>query len=114
MRHPMRAIAATSTALCLSGCLVGPHQLRRSVDDWDHDTYVESPWKSAAMWIVPVFPVCYVVAGVGDLLVTDPYAFWCHDAWDGKGTGFKHYTPESNDGRMYSMLIDDAHWLEIR
>jgi hypothetical protein len=101
-------------SLALSSCLAGPHQLKRSVDDWDQKMYVQSPWIDAVLWIVPVFPIAHFIAGIGDFLIVDAYAFWFKDAWDGKGTGFKHYEVTPTDGAMRSLLIDDAKFLEIR
>ena len=105
--------AAMLAALTLSGCLAGPHQLRRSVDDWDHRTYVESPWLDAALWVVPVFPLSYLGAVLADFFVVDAYAFWFRDAWDGRGTGFRHLDVAATDGVMQSLLIDDGVLLEV-
>ena len=113
----MRKVAAALLllgSLGLSSCLAGPHQLNRSVDDWDQKMYVESPWVDAILWVVPLFPLAHFVAGAGDFLITDAYAFWFKDAWDGKGTGFKHYEVTPTDGAMKSLLIDDGKWLEIK
>ena len=66
----MRRFALLSVAL-LAGCFAGPQQLRRSVDDWDHKNYVNSPWWSATLWAVPVIPVMYVGAFAGDFLVAN-------------------------------------------
>jgi hypothetical protein len=108
-------IAALLAASCLfTSCAAGPHQLRRTVDDWDHEMYVKSPWVDAVLWIVPVFPIMNFGAFVGDFLVTDAYAFWIKDAWDGKGTGFKHYEVKPTDGQMSSLWNEDAGWLRIR
>jgi len=85
------AILVAATLSCgLTSCFAGPHQLRRSVDDWDHKLYVNSPWIDAVLWVVPVFELANWVAWVGDFIVTDGYTFWFKDAWDGKGTGYEH------------------------
>jgi len=110
MRSPLRIGIATVLSLLLGGCAAGPHQLRRSVDDWDQKIYVNSPWLNAAMWLVPVYPVMHVGAMVIDFTVTDPYYFWFDDAWDGNGTGFKHLDIEYTDGWVDSMLADRAGW----
>lgn len=102
------------TCFSLSSCAAGPHQLRRSVDDLDHKLYVSSPWLNAALWIVPAFPILHFGAQIGDFLICDAYAFWFKDAWDGKGTGFEHLQVEATDGRMQSLLIDNASFLEIK
>jgi hypothetical protein len=112
MRKLLTTVATTVVAFSLTSCAAGPHQLKRTVDDWDHKTYVNSPWLDAVLWIVPVFPICHFVAGVGDFLVTDAYAFWFHDAWDGKGTGFEHYNVQATDGKMGSLLNEGAGWLK--
>ena len=56
------------TALSMTSCAAGPHQLRRSVDDWDHKMYVNSPWIDAVLWVVPVFPLAHYVAMIGDFI----------------------------------------------
>jgi len=100
-------LIATTT---LSGCVVGPQQLRRTVDDFDQQTYVNSPWLDAALWIVPVIPVCTAGATAIDFLVTNPYHFWFEDAWDGNGTGYRHLDVEFVDGSVGSLLEDRAGW----
>jgi hypothetical protein len=97
-------------AATLASCFAGPHQLRRSVDDWDQRLYVESPWLDAGLWIVPVIPALSLVAGVADFLVVDPYFFWGSDAWDGNGTGFEPARTEA-DVRMPSLVSDRSRWL---
>lgn len=96
--------------LCLAGCFAGPQQLRRSVDDWDHRNYVNSPWWSATLWVVPVVPAMYVGAIAGDFLVTNPLAFWGEDAWDGNGTGYEHLHVEWTDGREQSLCSEFGGW----
>lgn len=98
----------------LTSCTAGPHQLRRSVDDWDHKLYIESPWLDGVLWFIPVIPLATGFAWLGDSLVTDAYAFWFKDAWDQKGTGYKHFDPTPTDGQMSSMLNDDGKFLEIK
>jgi hypothetical protein len=112
MRTVARRIALASL-VTFAACAAGPHQLRRSIDDWDHKSYVNSPRWNAVLWIVPVMPVCYVGAFVGDCLITDPWAFWCEDLWDGKGTGFEHLEVPWTDGRMSSLWRDRAGWTRI-
>ena len=107
-------ILSMLSCLWLTGCLAGPHQLRRSVDDWDHKMYVQQPWIDAILWVVPVFPILTFGAGIGDFIITDAYAFWFKDAWDGKGTGFRHATVEPTDGAMNSLLLDDGKFLTIK
>lgn len=100
------------TALGMTSCAAGPHQLRRTVDDWDHKMYVNSPWIDGVLWFVPVIPLANFVAAIGDFFVTDAYAFWFNDAWDGKGTGFEHLKVEATDGKFGSLLNDGAGWLK--
>jgi len=97
-------------AATLSSCLAGPHQLRRTVDDWDHRLYVQSPWLDAGLWVVPVMPVAWVVAAVGDFLVADAAAFWLDDAWDGAGTGYRFLAVEAPDGHVDSLLRERSGW----
>lgn len=110
MRNCSRFAAFLAMALLLGGCVVGPHQLRRSVDDWDQKLYVNSPWWNVTLWIVPVIPVFSLGAAVGDFCITDPYYFWFEDAWDGSGTGFRHLKVDWTDGRVDSLLMDRSEW----
>lgn len=108
-------LLAAATLLCLpfAACAAGPHQVRRTIDDWDHKLYVNSPWFDAALWVVPVIPVATVGAFVIDFLITDPYAFWFDDAWDGAGTGYQHLFVEPTDGRAGSLLLDRSGWTKV-
>jgi hypothetical protein len=108
-----RPFGSALLAATLASCVAGPHQLRRTVDDWDHRLYVNSPWFDAALWIVPVIPVGHALAFVGDFLLLDAYAFWFHDAWDGAGTGFEHVPVQATDGRVGSLLLDRAGWTRV-
>ena len=104
MRKLLASVAVCVAAFSMTSCMAGPHQLVRSVDDWDQKTYINNPWLDAAMWVVPVFPICGFAAGLGDFFVGDAYAFWFHDAWDMKGTGFKHAETAPTDGYVNSFL----------
>lgn len=109
----IRSFALLSTLLLganLGSCAAGPHQLRRTVDDWDHNLYVNSPWLDAVLWAIPVIPTSFVVAIVCDFLVTDAYAFWFDDAWDGNGTGFEHLQVQWTDLHVRSLMIDRSGW----
>ena len=114
MRKTLLAIlAATVMGFSTTGCTAGPHQLRRTVDDWDHKLYVSQPWVDGILWFVPVIPIAGFLAFVGDTLIGDLYSFWFHDAWDGKGTGFKHLDVTPTDGYMSSLMIDGASFLQV-
>src|SRR5690606_5226965 len=104
---------ALAAVVSLTSCASGPHQLARTVDDWDQKVYINSPWLNAVLYIVPVFPLAQFGAGIGDFFVTDAYAFWFKDAWDGKGTGFEHYKQNWTDGRMKSLLMSDSGVIRI-
>ena len=104
-KHIATALACTA-ALSLTSCMAGPHQLKRTVDDWDQKMYVNQPWISAALWVIPVIPLMNFGAGIGDFFVGDAYFFWFKDAWDGKGTGFKHANIEATDGAVGSLIGD--------
>lgn len=97
-------------ATVLGSCAAGPHQLRRTIDDWDRQLYVNSPWFNAALWVVPVIPVATIGGFTFDFLIGDPYAFWFGDAWDGEGTGFEHSPVEAVDGTVDSLLLDRSGW----
>jgi len=103
------AVAAT---LVLPSCAAGPHQLSRTVDDWDHEMYVESPLLDGVLYVIPVIPIAKYVAAIGDFLIVDAYYFWIEDLWDGKGTGFQHYEVTPTDGALGSLLNDDAGFLK--
>ena len=107
------ALGALAT-LSLTSCSAGPHQLRRSVDDWDHKLYVNSPWLDGVLWFIPVIPLAAFVGMVGDFFITDAYSFWFHDAWDGKGTGYEHLKVDAPDGKMGSLLMDGSSWLQVK
>ena len=114
MRKFIASVALGAVAaLSFTSCSAGPHQLKRTVDDWDHQMYVESPWLNGVLWFVPVFPLAHFVGAIGDFFVTDAYAFWFKDAWDGKGTGFEHHKVDAPDGRMSSLLNEGSGWLKI-
>ncbi len=102
---PLLGLVATTFA----SCFAGPHQLRRSVDDWDHRTYVASPWLDVGLWVVPVIPLMKIGAFVGDTLVGDPIAFWGGDAWDGNGTGFQHDCIGA-ERWSESLLLERSRW----
>lgn len=96
-----------------AGCSAGPHQLQRTVDDWDGKLYVDSPWINAVLWVVPVIPLARFGASIGDFFVTDAYAFWLNDAFGGKGgTGFRHKDIPA-ERTMGSLLRDDGKFLKI-
>jgi hypothetical protein len=111
MRSPLRTGLAITFGLLLTGCAAGPHQLSRSIDDWDQKIYVNSPWLNAAMWVVPIYPVMHVGARAIDFAITDPYYFWFQDAWDGNGTGFRHMHIDYTDGWVDCVLADRAAWI---
>jgi len=110
MRSPRSLLVLALLAATMTSCAAGPHQLRRTVDDWDHNLYVNSPWWNATLWVVPVIPVCYVGALTFDFFIGDAYAFWFDDAWDGEGTGFEHLPVEATDGRMQSLMNSRSGW----
>lgn len=112
MRKLIASLAVCVAALSFSSCSAGPHQLKRTVDDWDHKMYVDNPWLNGVLWFVPVFPLCHFGAGIGDFFVGDAYAFWFHDAWDQKGTGFKHADVAPTDGQVGS-LMGDGKFLKV-
>ncbi|MFO1051927.1 MAG: hypothetical protein U1F36_06910 [Planctomycetota bacterium] len=108
------AIAALLAAsFTLGGCYSGPHQLQRTVDDWDQKVYVDSPWLNAVLMIIPVIPLARFGAAIGDFFITDAYAFWLNDAFGGQGgAGFRHKEIASKRS-MGSLLRDDGKFLKI-
>lgn len=106
-RSPLLALVLLTTA---TSCAAGPQQLRRTIDDWDQNLYVNSPWFDAALWVVPVMPVATLGAFTFDFLIGNPYAFWFGDAWDGAGTAFRHAEVQPTDGEVESLLRDRSGW----
>lgn len=106
-------VVALLMATVLGGCWAGPQQLNRTVDDWDGKLYTESPWLDAVLYVVPVIPLAKFGASIGDFFVGNAYSFWIKDAWDGKGTGFKHKEFLGTDGHMKSLLLDDGKFMEV-
>ena len=113
MRKILATVAAATVAFSLTSCMAGPHQLCRTVDDWDHKTYVNSPWLDAVLWVVPVFPLAHFGARIGDFFVGDAWAFWRYDAWDQKGTGFKHADIAPTDGQVGSLLSEGSGFMKV-
>lgn len=98
--------------LGLAACAAGPHQLKRSVDDWDQKMYVENPLLDGVLWVVPVFPILTLGASVGDFLIVDAWYFWTQDVWDGKGTAFQHYEVTPTDGHLESLLSSGSKFMQ--
>lgn len=96
----------------LSSCMAGPQQMRRSVDDWDHALYVESPWLDAGLWILPVIPLASCAGQLVDCLIVNPIFFWGSDAWDGNGTGYKHQSPVPDEWTN-SVIAERGRWLRV-
>jgi len=111
MRKLLTSLAVCVAAFSMTSCFAGPHQLRRTVDDWDQKLYVQNPWLDSVLWIVPVFPFANYGAYFVDFFV-DGYHFWVHDAWDMKGTGYKHANIEWTDGYVGS-LIDGGEFIKV-
>jgi len=109
-----RLVCALLALTTIAACASGPHQLNRTVDDWDQKMYVDQPWLNGVLHFVPVFPIAHFIAMVGDFFITDAYAFWFKDAWDGKGTAFTHFNVSPTDGAMSSLMNDDGKFLEIK
>ncbi|MEQ1630772.1 MAG: hypothetical protein ABL997_00270 [Planctomycetota bacterium] len=109
-------IALAFVTVLPSACFAGPHQLRRTVDDWDNRLYVQSPWMNGMLHVVPVIPLATVCAFVADFFVADAVTFWLDDAWGGTGTGFDHLRIETPDGRAQSLMIEGSgwNWVEIK
>jgi hypothetical protein len=115
MNNNLRNILAVGIAAALStACAAGPHQLARTVDDWDNRLYVQTPVMNGVLHVVPVIPVLGLCAWVGDFCITDAACFWFDDAWDGHGTGFQHLKVEPTDGQMQSLLIEGSGWMAIQ
>ncbi len=111
MNTTVRNLLAFSLVTLLPvSCLAGPHQLRRTVDDWDHQLYVNAPWMNGMLHVVPVIPLATAVAFLADFCVADAVTFWFDDAWGGTGTGFEHLRIATPDGRMQSLMIEGAGW----
>lgn len=98
----------------MTSCLSGPHQMQRTIDDWDAKLYTDTPWLNAALQVVPVIPLARLGAGIADFFATDAYFFWLKDAWDGKGTGFKHQEILGEEGHVESLLLEGSGWFKVK
>ena len=107
-------LLALVAILTLSSCYAGPHQTKRTVDDWDRQMYIENPLLDGVLWFIPVFPLAHFGASIVDFFVVDAYHFWIKDLWDGKGTGFEYAEIPAEDGYLQSLLIDDAKFFEMK
>jgi hypothetical protein len=114
MKQSLAALGALPLVLPLGSCLAGPHQLSRSVDDFDHQLYLENPLLDGVLWVIPVLPFASVVALVGDFLVVDPYHFWFKDLWRSEGTAFDHWLPERPAHRVGSLVNGGPFLFEAR
>lgn len=111
MRRFALAVALLGS-LTMTSCVSGPHQLQRTVDDWDRDVYVKQPWINAVLHIIPVIPFARFGASIGDFFITDAYAFWIRDAFAGDGgTGFDHADVPAK--RTMGSLLGDGKFLDI-
>ena len=112
----MRKIAIAlglGLALVLGGCLAGPHQLRRSLDDFDQKLYVDSPIIDGILWFpIPAFGIANYVAWIGDFFI-DGYHFWINDVWANEGAGFVHIEPQGNK-QVYSLTRDDSEFITAK
>lgn len=113
MKKTAGIILALLLVLSVTGCAAGPHQLSRTVDDWDQKLYVDSPLLDGVLYVIPVIPIVKYAAAIGDFLVVDAYSFWIKDLWDGEGTAFEHYMVKPTDGSMQSLLIDDSKFMRV-
>ncbi len=111
----MRKIAIAlglGLALVLGGCLAGPHQLRRTVDDFDQKLYVDSPIIDGILWFpIPAFYIGYWGASIGDFFL-DGYHFWIEDVWANEGKGFKHIDPQGSK-IVYSLMRDESKFAQV-
>ena len=109
----LATVLALAFALSIPACRSGPSQLVRSVDDWDNQLYVQSPWLDSILHVVPVIPLVKWGVSWVDVLVLNPIAFWTNDAWDSKGTGYMHKNPEYTDGYVRGVFVDDGGILRV-
>jgi hypothetical protein len=107
------AALALGGALLSASCAAGPHQLRRSVDDFDHKLYQENPLLNGVLWVVPVFPILSYGAMIGDFLVVDAYHFWAKDVWRQEGTTIDRWTPSDSSHKVNSLLIGGPFLHEV-
>ncbi|TAH34352.1 MAG: hypothetical protein EYC70_15510 [Planctomycetota bacterium] len=114
MKKTTGIILALLVVLLAVSCAAGPHQLARTVDDWDQRLYVDKPLLDGILYFIPVIPLAALVASIGDFLIVDAYSFWIKDLWDGEGTGYEHYEVAPVDGQMQSLLIDDAKFMRVK
>ena len=78
-----------------SGCMSGPHRLRKSWEDKTTEWYSHNAWVHGALLqdILPVYPIVTLFMALGDILVLNVYYFWGSDAWTNEGTVHVHTVP---------------------
>ena len=115
MNRAMQKLTVTLSLcglLLLSGCFTGPKQLHATVDDWDRQLYVDTPWFNGALWIIPVVPAARIGSLFIDGVVGNFYTFWFEDAFDGEGgTTVRHAEIASRES-MKSLLRGDGLWVQ--
>ena len=111
MRKLLIALTVLGT-LTFSGCMAGPQYLRRSLDDLDHQVYVENPIVDGILWFpIPAFPIGYWLSYIGDFFING-YPFWFKDVWSGDGTGFIHADVDSKKS-IKSLVRDDSEFFNF-
>ncbi len=112
MRNMQRLIVLC-LLLSLPGCLAGPKQLHSTIDDWDQQLYVDTPWFNGAMWVIPVVPAARFGALLGDVLIGNFYTFWFEDAFSGEGGTTVRFADIETKRSMKSLLRGDGKWVEV-
>ena len=107
------AALALGGALISTSCAAGPHQLQRTVDDFDHQLYQENPLLNGVLWVIPVIPFAYFGASIVDFFVTDAYHFWGKDVWRGEGTTIERWTPSNTDHQVRSLIVGGPFLFEV-
>lgn len=92
---------AVLVTVAASGCMVGPNNFSRGIDDWANQSYGESPWLYGNVISGAIISIVMWVAHGIDSLI-NIYWFWAKDAQPfgtGKGTTFTHKNPMAPAGK---------------
>jgi len=110
MRKVVTWLVVLVFVVSVFGCITGPFQLSRSVDDFHNDLYAKQPILAAVL--SPFLWTGYWIAGVVDEIVVNNYYFWGHDVWAGKGTAYKH-TDAENPRALLGNVFKGGKFMQV-
>lgn len=89
MRRTWAVAVLIAFSVGASGC-VGPSKLRRGLDEYCNQMYVDNPL--LAQCVSPLVVVGEAVASVADATFVNP-VYWWKDAMEGEGTPYYYRNP---------------------